>query len=86
MRPGVRGLDHVLHLHGLEHDELDPGGHLVAGRDGDPEHGAGEGHRQLGQPGHRGSGTSKPTGVPQVLRYETSWAGRRAPTPQVPVG
>ena len=83
---GRGGLDHVLHLHGLEHDEQGPGGHLVSRRHGDPEHGAGERHPQLGQPCHRGSGTSKPTGAPQALRYETSCTGRRAPTPQVPVG
>ncbi len=83
---GRGGLDHVLHLHGLEHDELGAGGHVVSGRHGDPEHGAGEGRPQLGQPGHRGSGTSKPTGEPQVLRYETWCTGSRPPTPQVPVG
>ena len=36
--------------------------------------------------GQSGSSTSKPTGVPQVLRYETSWAGRRGATPHLPVG
>ena len=60
--------------------------HLVAGADVHPEHGAGERHRELGQPSHRGAGTSKPTSVPQVLRYATSWTGRRGATPQVPVG
>ena len=79
-------LDHVLHLHGLEHDEDRPGAHPVAGRDVDPEHGAGERHRELVQAGHRGWGTSKPTGEPQVFRWETSWTGRRGATPQVPVG
>ncbi len=85
-RAGRRRLHDVLHLHGLEHDEDSPCPHLVAGADVHPEHGAGEGHRELGQPSHRGAGTSKPTSVPQVLRYATSWTGRRGATPQVPVG
>jgi len=36
--------------------------------------------------GQSGSSISKPTGVPHVLRYDTSCAGRRAATPHVPVG
>ena len=66
--PGRSGLDDVLHLHGFEHDENGPRLDLVPGADLHAEHGAGEGHRELGQPSHRGSGTSKPTSVAQVLR------------------
>ena len=67
--PGRRRLDDVLHLHGLEHEQ--DGSRPATwspGRDVHAEHGAGEGHRELGQPSHRGAGTSKPTSVPQVLR------------------
>ena len=85
-RPGRRRLDHMLHLHGLEQEQDGPRLHPVSGCDGHAEHGAGEGHRELGQPSHRGAGTSKPTSVPQVLRYETSWTGRRGAMAQVPVG
>ncbi len=79
----------MLHLHGLEHDEDRARGDGVAGRHLDAQDGAGEGRRDVGgcrQPGHRGSGTEKPTSLPQALRYETSCAGLRVPTPQVPVG
>ncbi len=82
-------LHHMLHLHRLEHDEEGARGHGVAGFHLDAQHGAGEGRRDVGgcfQPGHRGSGTTKPTSPPHALRYETSCGGRRAPTPQVPVG
>ena len=46
-------------------------------------------HAQIGrryQDGQRGFSISKPTGVPQWLRYETSCTGRRAATPHFPVG
>ena len=36
--------------------------------------------------GQSGSGTSKPTGVPQWLRNDTSCTGRRAAIPHRPVG
>ena len=65
------GLDHMLHLHGLEHDEDRARRHGVAGRHLDAQDGAGEGGRDVGgcrQPGHRGSGTEKPTSPPQALR------------------
>lgn len=35
---------------------------------------------------HSGSGTSKPTGSPQPLRYDTSCTGRRGATSQRPSG
>ena len=41
---------------------------------------------QAAGPVQSGSGMSKPTPVPQALRYETSCTGRRAATPHVPVG
>ncbi len=88
--PARRGGPHdMLHLHGLEHEEQRARGDGVARRHLDAQDGAGERRRDvggLGQPGHRGSGTEKPTSAPHALRYETSWAGRRTPTPQVPVG
>ncbi len=66
--PGRLGLDDVLHLHRLEHDQHRPGADRVTGSDRHLEHGAGERHRNVGQPGHSGSGTSKPTSVPQEFR------------------
>ena len=66
--PAARGLDDVFHLHGLEQEQDGARRDLSTGRDVHAEHGAGEGHRELGQPSHRGAGTSKPTSVPQVLR------------------
>ena len=80
------GLDHVLHLHGLEHDEDGAGGDPVARPHDHPGDGAGEGHGEVGQAVHRGVGTSKPTGESQLLREATSWTGRRGATAQVPVG
>ncbi len=67
-RPGRRCLEDVLHLHGLDHEEDGTGRDHIARSDCHAEHGAGEGHRELGQPSHRGVRTSKPTSVPQVLR------------------